>query len=138
MPSLGRSSHLFSDTMRTCSIGVVFDKIHLISVTMGTCLIGICIDYSFHYLSEYAFCKDKWDSSVGLKHILPGISLGFITTTIGYTIFFFIPFTGLKQIAVFTIAGLAGAYLTVVLLFPLLFKKKIIVEIRIGTSNSLY
>ncbi|NLL11869.1 MAG: hypothetical protein GX267_00550 [Fibrobacter sp.] len=101
-----------------------FDKIHLISVTMGTCLIGICIDYSFHYLSEYAFCKDKWDSSVGLKHILPGISLGFITTTIGYTIFFFIPFTGLKQIAVFTIAGLAGAYLTVVLLFPLLFKKK--------------
>jgi len=101
-----------------------FDRIHLISITMGTCLIGICIDYSFHYLSEYAFCKGKWDSSVGLKHILSGISLGFLTTTIGYAIFFFIPFTGLKQIAVFTITGLAGAYLTVVILFPLLFRKK--------------
>lgn len=101
-----------------------FDRIHLISITMGTCLIGICIDYSFHYLSEYAFCKGKWDSSVGLKHILPGISLGFLTTTIGYAMFFLIPFTGLKQIAVFTITGLAGAYLTVVILFPLFFKKK--------------
>lgn len=101
-----------------------FDRIHLISITMGTCLIGICIDYSFHYLSEYAFCKGKWDSYVGLKHILPGISLGFLTTTIGYAMFFFIPFTGLKQIAVFTITGLAGAYLTVVILFPLIFKKK--------------
>lgn len=101
-----------------------FDRIHLISITMGACLIGICIDYSFHYLSEYAFCKDKWDSSVGLKRILPGISLGFLTTTIGYSTFFFIPFTGLKQIAVFIIAGLTGAYLTVVILYPLLFSKK--------------
>jgi predicted exporter len=103
---------------------LVFDRIHLISITMGTCLIGISIDYSFHYLSEYAFCKGKWDSSVGLKHILPGISLSFLTTTIGYAIFFFIPFTGLRQIAVFTITGLTGAYLTVVILFPLIFRKK--------------
>lgn len=103
---------------------LVFDRIHLISITMGTCLIGICIDYSFHYLSEYSFYKGKWNSSVGLKHILPGITIGFLTTTIGYTTFFFIPFTGLRQIAVFTIAGLAGAYFTVSILFPVIFKKK--------------
>ncbi len=103
---------------------LLFDKIHLISFTMGACLIGICIDYSFHYLSEYTFCKDKWNSSAGLKHILPGITIGFLTTTIGYVTFFFIPFSGLKQIAAFTIAGLTGAYLTVLILFPLVFKEK--------------
>lgn len=106
----------------TASI-LVFDKLHMISLTMGTCLIGICIDYSFHYLSEYTFCKGVWDSTSGLKRILPGISMGAITTIMGYLTFFFIPFTGLKQIAVFTIAGLAGAYFTVVILFPLVFRK---------------
>lgn len=110
---------------------MVFDKIHMISLTMGMCLIGISTDYCIHYLSEYTFCKGNWDSSKGLMNILPGISLGALTTVMGYSIFFFIPFTGLKQIAVFTIAGLAGAYLSVLILFPLVFKKK-------GNSGNSY
>lgn len=110
-----------------CGLAVsvlVFDRIHIISITMGMCLIGICIDYSFHYLSEYSFCKSGWNSSGGLINILPGISMGLITTIMGYSTFFFIPFDGLKQIAIFTVSGLIAAYLTVLILFPAVFKEK--------------
>ncbi len=103
----------------------LFDKIHIVSLTMGICLIGICVDYSFHYLSEFSFSNTKtWDSTDGLFSILPGITLGAFTSIIGYAVFLVVPFEGLKQTALFTISGLIGAYFTVVLLFPWCFSKR--------------
>ena len=96
------------------------NKIHLISITMGACLTGVAVDYSFHYLSEYIFNRNSWNSKVALQHIFSGITIGIITTAIGYFTFLFTPLPGLKQIALFTIFGLIGAYLTVILLFPAL------------------
>ena len=52
--------------------------------------------------------------------MLPGITLGLATTLVGYSALAIAPFPGLKQIAVFAIIGLVGAFATVTLWFPLL------------------
>lgn len=103
---------------------IFYNKVHLISLTMGACLSGVAIDYSFHYLSDYIFNRREWESAEGLKRIFAGISIGAVTTVIGYVAFILTPLPGLKQIALFTTAGLLGSYLTVVLAFPTLLKNR--------------
>ena len=51
---------------------------------------------------------------------MPAITLGLATTLVGYAALAAAPFPGLKQIAVFAIIGLIGAFATVTLWFPML------------------
>lgn len=94
-----------------------FPSMHLIAVTMGASLTGIAIDYSLHYLTHLKFSSTSQESV--LKEVFPGITLGAVTTLIGYGVLGFGRFPGFQQIALFTGAGLIGSYLTVVLLFPI-------------------
>lgn len=98
----------------------LFPAIHIIAVTMGASLTGIAIDYSLHYLTHLRFSPTP-QSSV-LRQVLPGITLGAVTTLIGYGVLGFGEFPGFQQIALFTGAGLIGSYLTVILLFPILLR----------------
>lgn len=111
-------------TVGFACVMLLYEKIHIISLTMGICLIGICVDYTFHYLVEYQSSSKAWNSLKGLFSIFPGVTLGVFTSIIGYAVFFLIPYEGLQQIAVFTIAGLITSYGTVLFLLPILFGKK--------------
>jgi predicted exporter len=62
-----------------------------------------------------------------LRVTLPGLSLSLATSCIGYLALAWTPFPALTQIAVFSAAGLVGAYLTAVCLLPALFNN---VELR--------
>ena len=53
-----------------------------------------------------------------LRHLLPGLSLALLTSALAYLALGVAPFPGLRQMAVFSVAGLAAAFLTVVLWFP--------------------
>lgn len=97
--------------------------IHLISLSMGACLIGIVVDYSFHFLADAATAGKNWNSHDALRRIFPGITLGALTTIVGFSAFFFNELPGLRQIATLTVFGLFGAWLTVVLVFPIFLKK---------------
>ncbi|CAM2010960.1 MMPL family transporter [Acanthopleuribacter pedis] len=99
---------------------LVFGKVHLLTLGVGAGLIGICIDYSFHFFTEQATAEAPWTPADGLAHIFPGITLGMITSVLGYTGLLMTPFPGLQQMAVFSGAGLAAAYATVVCWFPIL------------------
>ncbi|MDH5560421.1 MAG: hypothetical protein OEY59_06150 [Deltaproteobacteria bacterium] len=107
----------------TAVVMVVFERLHIITLVFGVGLTGICIDYSFHYFSVYLDQKDSWNSMKGLRIILPAISLGLITNIIGFSGFFASDFPGLKQIALFSAAGMAGAFLSVICLYPWAFRK---------------
>ncbi len=101
---------------------LVLGNIHIFTLVIGASLIGVSIDYSFHYLCEWLSDQEGWQPLVALRRILPAICMGFLTSVMAYLVLLLTPFPGLKQLAVFSSAGLLAAFLTVVLLYPLLLK----------------
>ncbi|MEZ8098957.1 MMPL family transporter [Vibrio bivalvicida] len=98
----------------------IFGRVHLFSLVFGASLIGVSIDYAFHYLTERLAAGRKWDSHKGLQHIFIAITLGLITSLIGYLGMLIAPFPGLQQLALFSSIGLVAAYATVVAWYPVL------------------
>ncbi|UVJ44412.1 hypothetical protein NVV94_02030 [Pseudomonas sp. LS1212] len=97
----------------------LFGHIHVMTLVLGSSLIGVAVDYPLHYLSK-SWSLRPWHSWPALRLTLPGLSLSLITSCIGYLALAFTPFPALTQIAVFSAAGLIGAYLTAVCLLPAL------------------
>lgn len=106
-----------------CLSILFFDKIHVITVVFGTSLIGISIDYSFHYFADKSMAKDSWSPESGIRTILPGITLGLLTTILGFLCLFIAPLPVLQQMALFATTGLVAAYVTVLFGLPLLMGK---------------
>lgn len=101
----------------------IFGSVHLFSLVFGASLIGVSIDYAFHYLTERLAAGSKWDSRQALKHIFTAITLGLVTSLIGYLGMLIAPFPGLQQLALFSSIGLIAAYATVVAWYPVLAAK---------------
>lgn len=103
----------------------VFGHIHVMTLVLGASLIGVAIDYPLHLLSK-SWTLQPWDSRRALRATLLGLTLGLLSNVIGYLALAFTPFPALKQVAVFSAAGLLGTYLsTLYLLPPLLGKAEI-------------
>ncbi|KJY81964.1 membrane protein [Vibrio galatheae] len=98
----------------------IFGTVHLFSLVFGASLIGVSIDYAFHYLTERLAAGQQWDSRKGLKHIFAAITMGLVTSLIGYLGMLIAPFPGLQQLALFSSIGLIAAYATVVAWYPVL------------------
>jgi predicted exporter len=96
----------------------VFGSIHVFTLVIGASLIGVSVDYSFHYATEASFGARDWTPERGIAHILPGITLGLLTSVIAFAALTVAPFPGLRQLAVFSAVGLFGSYLTVLIVFP--------------------
>ena len=96
-----------------------FGKIHILTLVFGASLIGVADDYAQHFLCD-SFGELDWDPRKGLKFILPGMALGLASNLLSYAGLGFSPFPGLQEVALFSAIGLLVAWLTVVLLFPLL------------------
>ena len=97
---------------------LIFPKIHLVTLTFGTSLIGISIDYSTHYFSDHLINKKNWSPSECIKRIGSGVTWGAFTTILAFIALAVNPLPGLHQIAVFSVAGIFGAYFTVMAAFP--------------------
>ncbi len=93
-------------------VHTIFGGIHLLTIVFGASLIGVAVDYAFHYLVSDGIGAGK------LKTVFPAITLGLLSSIIGYLALLTTPFPGLQQMAIFCISGLVAAYLTVVLLYP--------------------
>ena len=92
----------------------VFGFVHLFTLVFGASLIGVSVDYSFHYVADDAFGGDNWTPRTGIRNIFMGITLGLLTSILAYLALTVAPFPGLQQLAVFSSAGLAGAYFTLI------------------------
>ncbi|WP_417695713.1 MMPL family transporter [Pseudomonas sp.] len=99
----------------------LFGRMHVMTLVLGSSLIGVAVDYPLHYLSK-SWSLKPWRSWSALRLTLPGLSLSLATTCIGYLALAWTPFPALTQIAIFSAAGLIGAYLTAVCLLPALLK----------------
>lgn len=114
---LSITTGLFCAYVLTISL---FGSIHLFSLVFGASLIGVSIDYAFHFLTDRLNAGAKWNSVEGIKQLLPAITLGLITSLIGYLGMLIAPFPGLQQLSLFSAIGLTAAYFTVVCWYPVL------------------
>lgn len=103
---------------------LAFPSIHVLTFVFSTTLIGICIDYSLHYFIE----KD-------LSKILKSLTVSMATTVSAFGVLLFSGVELLRQIAVFTMAGLFSVYLIVVLFYPLLNFKTAAREINFSLNE---
>ncbi|MBZ9782304.1 MMPL family transporter [Pseudomonas sp. REP124] len=99
----------------------LFGHMHVMTLVLGSSLIGVAVDYPLHYLSK-SWSLKPWRSWPAVRLTLPGLTLSLITSAIGYLALAWTPFPALTQIAVFSAAGLLGAYLAAVCLLPALLK----------------
>jgi len=83
-----------------------FHEIHIFTFIFGTSVIGVSIDYALHHFA---------DREAQVKSML----LGFMTTELSYIALVIVDFPILRQMAFFSMVGLASALLSVFLVFPL-------------------
>jgi predicted exporter len=102
--------------------GVIFNRLHVITFVFGASLIGVAQDYSVLYLCQRL--GDAGQPWAMMRKVLPALTFALGTTAIGYLGLALTPFPGLRQMAVFSAAGLLFAWITVVLWFPWLDRQR--------------
>ncbi len=98
----------------------MFGSVHMLTMVFGASLIGISIDYSFHFFCDRLSEGKTWRPQAGVARIFNGITLGLLTSIIGFVGLCLAPFPGMQQMALFSSVGLLAAYLTVLWLFPVI------------------
>ncbi|MFV2004117.1 MAG: MMPL family transporter [Gammaproteobacteria bacterium] len=112
------ASVLFGCIIAFSIVHYFYSGLHIITLVFGAALIGVSVDYSLHYFTR-KFSSDTVNGRFAiLKSIFPAISLGLVTSVIGYGSLGQAPLPGLNQIAVFSVTGLIGAWLFVVVIYP--------------------
>lgn len=99
------------------AVALLFDGVHGITVAFGFTLIGVAQDYPIHLFSHQRAGLSPRDSA---RALWPTLATGVVSTCIAYVTFLVSGVDGLKQLAVFTIAGLGTAALTTRFLLPAL------------------
>lgn len=95
----------------------VFGSIHLLTLVIGASLIGVAVDFPLHWLGK-SYGMADWRSWPALRRVLPGLTISLAATLVGYVALAFTPFPALTQTAVFSAAGLLGAYACTVCQLP--------------------
>lgn len=116
---LGLASAASGLVVGTAVCLALFGRLHLLTLVCGTTVLGVSVDYSFLYFAHHLDAGPAWDPLADLRRILPALVLALATTLLGYAALLAAPFPGLRQIAVFSMTGLGGAFGTVVCLVPL-------------------
>jgi len=99
------------------AVTLLFDGVHGITVAFGFTLIGVAQDYPIHLFSHQRAGLSPWASA---RALWPTLGTGVASTCIAYFTFLVSGVDGLKQLAVFTVAGLAVAALSTRFLLPAL------------------
>ncbi len=98
---------------------LVFGKVHLMTLIFGASLVGVAEDYGIHYFAARQ-SRPQVERHELLELLKPGLFLAMITSVAGYVMLAITPMPGLRQVALFSAAGLGGAFLTVIAFFPFL------------------
>ncbi|MCD0245074.1 MMPL family transporter [Xanthomonas melonis] len=97
------------------AVALLFEGVHGITVAFGFTLIGVVQDYPIHLFSHQ---RPGLQPRANARHLWPTLATGVVSTCIAYVTFLFSGVDGLRQLAVFTIAGLATAAITTRWLLP--------------------
>ena len=90
-----------------------FGNVHVLTIVFGASLIGIVVDYSIHSFFHHPSGGDQ-------RGLHKALLLSLVTSLVGYSALGFSHLPALSQVAVFSCAGMAAAWLAVVVLAPLM------------------
>ncbi len=96
---------------------VFFGQVHLLTLVFGASLVGVAEDYGIHYFASRQGAPERSPHGL-MRALLPALVLALVTSVIAYLALGAAAFPGLRQMAVFSVVGLAAAMLTVVCWFP--------------------
>ncbi|MCB1691035.1 MAG: MMPL family transporter [Halioglobus sp.] len=99
---------------------LVMRELHILTLVFGTTIIGIAVDYSYHYLAHSLL--PGWRREKALSRVFTSLGLGVLSSVVAFFALTFMPFPGIRQIGLFMAAGLLCSFLTVCLLYPLLYR----------------
>lgn len=117
MPILGALPLATAGLAGLGAVVLLFDGVHGITVAFGFTLIGVVQDYPIHLFSHQRPGMSPWANA---RSLWPTLATGVASTCIAYVTFLFSGVDGLKQLAVFTIAGLGAAAISTRFLLPAL------------------
>jgi predicted exporter len=95
----------------------LFGYLHGLTLALGMTLVGVCIDYFIHSL-VHAGDKSGDERAAAVRRIWPTLLIGAATTLVGYVALSISGFPGLRQIAIFTGAGIMTALLAARFVLP--------------------
>lgn len=116
---------------------LLFERVHLLTLVFGASLVGVAEDYAIHWLSARALAPPG-ERERATRALVPGLWLAFATSALGYLALALAPFPGLQQMALFSIVGLAGALVSVLLWMPhLIGREPVASAISLWLASSL-
>jgi predicted exporter len=90
----------------------VHGRVHGATLAFGATLIGVCVDYPVHLIVHHELAPAGRSATSTLRAIWPALLLASLTTLAGLAGFGWASFPGIREIALFTGAGVLGALLT--------------------------
>ena len=110
-------SLLVGVAMALSATALVFGQVHLLTTVFGASLVGCAEDYGLYYFASRQGAPDVPPLRL-MSTLLPGLALALVTSVLGYVALGLPPFPGLRQMALFSVVGIAGAFMTTVCWFP--------------------
>ena len=95
----------------------VFGEVHLLTTVFGASLVGCAEDYGLYYFASRQGAPGVPPLRM-MSTLLPGLALALLTSVVGYVALGLPPFPGLRQMALFSVVGIAGTFVTTVVWFP--------------------
>ncbi len=95
----------------------VFGEVQLLTTVFGASLVGCAEDYGLYYFANRQGAPDKPPLAM-MSLLLPGLALALLTSVLGYMALGLPPFPGLRQMALFSVVGILGTFMTTVCWFP--------------------
>ncbi|MDR0771485.1 MAG: hypothetical protein LBE75_09905 [Burkholderiales bacterium] len=97
---------------------LMFDRLHALTLVFGATLIGVAVDYGVLVMAQHL--NDTSERWLRFRRLLPSLALVLIAPALAYLSLLLMPFPGLRQMACFTVSGIAGAWLSIMLWYPYL------------------
>ena len=95
----------------------VFGEVQLLTTVFGASLVGCAEDYGLYYFAARQGAPGVPPLRM-MSTLLPGLALALLTSVLGYVALGLPPFPGLRQMALFSIVGIVGTFMTTVCWFP--------------------
>ncbi len=95
----------------------VFGEVNLLTMVFGASLVGCAEDYGLYYFANRQAAPGTPPLCM-MGTLLPGLALALLTSVLGYVALGLPPFPGLRQMALFSVVGIAGTFMTTVCWFP--------------------
>jgi predicted exporter len=95
---------------------LIFERVHLLTLVFGASLIGVAVDYAILVFAQHLGSDEPvWER---FRRLLPTLAATLLTPALAYLALALTPFPGLKQMAIFAVCGIFGAWASVLCFYP--------------------